>query len=1194
MFLKRLEVFGFKSFANKVELNLEPGVTAIVGPNGSGKSNIADAIRWALGEQSARQLRGTKMEEVIFAGSSERRPLSMAEVGLTFDNVDGGLGIDYSEVTVNRRVFRSGEGEYLINKNDCRLKDLTDLFADTGVGKEGYSIIGQGQVENVLSGRWEDRRGIFEEAAGIVRYKNRKRDAQKKLDETQQNLVRVADIIAATEAQIEPLEKQYQVAQVYQEYRTRLQALETELYVADASAGRRRLAELKEKSQAHREQADRAVERLAALEAEVDAGRERLTAAEAGVSARQAALAGTNEALVRLEGRRDLAAERLSAIDRERTAKVKEGEVVRGKLAEVSGSLAVEDERQAQLTEELRHGEEELAARSVALEAADRGLGHARETLEKLKGELIEALNEAADERNRTREAEQLKQAAAIRRERLQADLAEADEAQRAADENAVAIRDELDTVRRELTEGQAAVARWRQDGAAAAIGLEAAGKELARRDETSRGLRTRLNLLREMEAGYQGYGEASRRVLLARKENRPAGAGVLGSLAELIEVAPGHERALGAALGELVQAVVVETTADAERLAGETTGQEGRLLVIPLDLVKRLNAAPARREAAAAAARLGAGEGLESWVKARPGGEDLVAWLTDSYVLTSDLSAAWRLVGAFAGRAAVTRSGEVVAPDGVVTAGAGKRSPAGSPLERRRELAELADSLSREELARDKAKTEVDRLAAERGKAEAELAKAQETGHRLEIRLATGDRDRARAEDEAKKAAYQRQLLGLEREKLDRQEADAGRTVEKARRRLEDLKNEETAIRERITGEEKAVAEATATRETLSAQVGDGRVAVATKRQELVGLTSAAAERRHRREELTADLGALEAQGQALTAQAAEVVKAREADEAETALLAARKATEEAELVRAEAERKGIEEGLIAAEKESRSLRRQSDNASARLRAVEVEQARVEAELQRLRDRLSSQYGLDPLGLETEAGEVKPLTDRPAMEAEAEELKARIDALGLVNLAAIDDFQRARERLDFLKTQFADLDQARQQLLKLIDEIDEVMKKRFLEHFLLIKEQFSQVFQRLFGGGRAELILLDEGNLLETGIDILAQPPGKTLQNLSLLSGGEKALTAIALLFAVLEVKPSPFCLLDEIDAALDENNVERFARFLRETARKTQFLIITHQKRTMEVADVLYGVTMEEGGVSKLVSVKLEARAS
>ena len=1194
MFLKRLEVFGFKSFADKVELGLEPGVTAIVGPNGSGKSNIADAVRWALGEQSARQLRGTKMEEVIFAGSTERRPLSMAEVGLTIDNGDGGLGIDYREVTVTRRVFRSGEGQYLINKNDCRLKDLQDLFADTGAGKEGYSIIGQGQVENVLSSRWEDRRGIFEEAAGIVRYKNRKRDAQKKLEETQQNLVRVADIIAATEAQIEPLEKQYQVAQVYQEYRSRLQALETELYLADVTTGRRRLADLQQKAQGHREQADRAAERLAALEGEVDAGRERLASAEARADERQRALAEANEALVRLEGRREVAAERLASIERERAAKVREAEGLRVRLAEVAASLATEDRRQAELTEVLRRGEEELVARTAGLEEADRRLGQARETVERLKGELIEALNEAAEERNRTREAQQLKQAAAARRERLEAETAEAEEAQRAADENAVAVRDELESVRRELASCQAMMAHWRQAGTAASAGLEGARKELVRHDESCRGLRARLNLLREMEAGYQGYGEASRRVLLAKKENRAAGAGVVGSLAELIEVLPGHEQQLDAVLGELVQAVVVETAAAAERLATENTGREGRLLVIPLDVVRRLNAAPARREAAGAASDRRPVPGLDAWVRARSGGEDLVAWLADGYVVTPDLSSAWDLVGVYGGRAAVTEAGEVVGPDGVVAVGAGQRSAAGSPLERRRELAELTQRQSGEETARDKAQAELTRLTADREAAQAELAKAQEAGHRLEIRLATGDRDRTRAEEEAKKAAYNRQLLGLEREKLDRQEAEAGRTVEKARRRLEDLRNEEAAIRGRIAAQEQELAQATAGREALSAQVNDGRVAVATQRQELVGLTNATAERRRRREELETDLAALAAQGQALVAQATEVARSREADEAERSRLAATKAAEEEELAKAEAERKSLEEGLVAAEKESRTLRRQSDNVAARLRGVEVEQARLEAELQRLRDRLSTHYGLDPLRLEAEAGEGQPLTDRAAMEAEAEELKARIEALGLVNLAAIDDFQRARERLDFLKTQFADLEKAREQLLKLIEEIDEVMKKRFLEHFLLIKEQFSRVFQRLFGGGRAELILLDEGNLLETGIDILAQPPGKTLQNLSLLSGGEKALTAIALLFAVLEVKPSPFCLLDEIDAALDENNVERFARFLRETARRTQFLIITHQKRTMEVADVLYGVTMEEGGVSKLVSVKLEEKAS
>ncbi|HEY3315865.1 MAG TPA: chromosome segregation protein SMC [Bacillota bacterium] len=1200
MYLKRLDVFGFKSFADRIELELQPGVTAIVGPNGSGKSNIADSVRWALGEQSPRQLRGTKMEEVIFAGSSQRRSLSMAEVGLTIDNGDGGLGIDYNEVTVTRRVFRSGDGQYLINKSDCRLKDVLDLFSDTGVGKEGYSIIGQGQVENVLSSRWEDRRGIFEEAAGIVRYKNRKREAQRKLEETLQNLLRVGDVISATEAQLEPLEKQYHVAQLYRDYRTRLQALETQLYLVDAAAGRAKLRDLVEKAEAYREQAERATGRLAALETEVDAGRERLAEAEAAVDGRQRSLAEISEALVRLEGRRAVAEERLAAIERERAAKVREADNLRVRLTEVAGSLEAEDRRAVEIAAQLAGAEAELAARTLGLEEVEAGLGQTRQAVESLKGELIEALNEAAEERNRVREAEQMAQAAAARRLRLESEAEEGEIAQRAADENAAVVRRELDGVRRELAELRSMAEHWRKTAGSAATKAVELQREVARCEETCRTRRTRLSVLEEMESGYQGYGEIARRVLVAKKEGRPAGVGVLGSLADLIEVLPGHEVQVETALGDLIQAVVVETIADAERLAAACAAGEGRLLVLPLELCRRLTVAPARREAAPTAAKAGPskgrgdGLGLGAWIRPRAGGGDLVTWLSDRYVITPDLTSAWEIVGVFGGRAAVTIGGEVVAADGVVAAGGGPHTAAGNPLERRRELADLTERLARDEDELAKVRRELAKIAEERQKADNELAAALETTHRLEIRQATGDRDLARAEEEAKKLAQSRQLLALEQQKLDRQEREAARTTEKARARLDGLKDEETAIREKITADEKGFVETTVARETLAGQVADNRVAAATLKQEINGLTAATAERRRRRQELEGDITGLEAEAADLSRQAEEVAGSRRSDEAEEVRFKEDKATAEVELAKAAEVRKAVEAGLVTAEKESRALRRQSEGAAAKLRSAEVEQARVEAELQRLRERLSGQYGLDVSRLEAEADRVEPPADRVAAEAEAEELRARIDGLGLVNLAAIDDFQRAKERVEFLKTQHADLEQARGQLGQLIAEIDEVMKKRFLEHFLLIKEQFSRVFQRLFGGGRAELILIDEGNLLETGIDILAQPPGKTLQNLSLLSGGEKALTAIALLFAVLEVKPSPFCLLDEIDAALDESNVERFARFLRECSRKTQFLIITHQKRTMEVADVLYGVTMEEGGVSKIVSVRLEEKAS
>jgi chromosome segregation protein len=1183
MYLKRLEMIGFKSFADRTELEFVPGITAVVGPNGSGKSNVTDGIRWVLGEQSAKSLRGNKMEDVIFAGSDTRKPVGYCEVSITFDNSDRRLPVDYAEVTVTRRVYRSGESEYFLNKRACRLKDIHELFMDTGIGKDAYSMIGQGKIDEILSSKSEDRRIIFEEAAGIVKYKTRKKEAEKKLEGTEQNLARIHDLIHELDSQEEALREQAEKAKRYKELKAELEQVEVGLYV-------HKIENLHDEWQKTRREVNRLSEEQAMLaaqvskkEAELAELKLRLGEQEERWEAVQGELLRVSEELEKAEGRREVRLEReknREAAKRrlaERIAQLEE-EWNRIREEEVSVRKRLEEkERELEEAErELRFLELQVAGMdgddSAALNELTERLQWMGNQLVALRSErqyVVEQLKQL-DERDRTMQVEE--EQLARRHEtleeeasRLMRELAGVEEElKRAAEDvrNLAVRRQELERKEQGLTERRRRVEQ-----------------ELNR-------FRSQWELLREMEAEHQGFQQGVKEILKARDRGVETLRGVHGAVAQLIRVPAEYEAALETALGGAMQHVVVEDERTGRQgIAYLKERKLGRATFLPLDVIQP------RRLAEADRSRLRETAGFvgiaSELVEADERYRTLVEHLLGLVVVARTLEEANAIARQLGYRyRVVTLDGDVVNPGGSMTGGSRQQTKT-NLLGRSRQIEELEKRIAGSEQTLEAIRQEGKRLEGERHRLdeEWEAVRARGEERRLkeqELRALERERElKARTLAESvQKLQQEKREWQVKKEALLRHHADLDAQIGKLEQERDEVNRLVRMSRERVQ-------EQIYRREELKERMTEGKVKVARLHQETANLTENA---ERLAQEAMRILQQKEQAGQELSMLTERREEdRREKEELDTLIesLRTRKEQVQAELADVRGQRESMVREREAREQDLRLTQQLARKTEAQLHEQEVRVNRLDVELNHLLQKLAEEYEMSY----ERAKQLYPLPDDPGQaERQVRSLKSQIGALGEVNLGAIEEHTRLSERLTFLKEQEADLLEAKQKLHEIIRQIEEEMGRRFLEAFEMIRSEFQEVFVQMFGGGRADLFLSDPDNLLETGIDIVAQPPGKKLQNLTLLSGGERALAALALLFAVLRIKPVPFCVLDEVDAALDEANLTRFTRYMREFASRTQFIVITHRKHTMEGADVLYGITMQESGVSKLVSVKLE----
>lgn len=1188
MHLKRVELFGFKSFADRTEIDIDAGVTAVVGPNGSGKSNVCDAIRWVLGEQSARQLRGARMEDVIFDGSESRRGLGIAEVTLTVDNSDGGLPVDYSEVMITRRTFRSGESEYYINKVPCRLRDITDLLADTGMGKENYSVISQGRIDEILSNRPEDRRGLFEEAAGITKFKSRKAEAQRRLSETGNDLARVGDIIAELESQLGPLADQAAMTRKYNEWRGELSRLEISVLAGRSASLRRDYESVGARLTQLLTQLEAADGRMAELERLADGGNAELSAAAERREGAQQSVALAVAACERLQAQAEGLSSRLAelrATAGELSDKAEEAAVRLRDLGDEEQRAATRRREAEALVSERRS----LVERDEQAVAAARGAAAGQAArIEQLKNTVFGLLSESAEERNRAMAAKVETAAQQHRLERIDADIARATDDGNVAEGRRAGAAAALANARQAETSAEQRIARETDARKQAETQAEREAQGVRVLTNKVSLLGSRVRVLEENERRYDGYARGVRAVLQARRKGDAACAGAVGAVVELVSAPPEYGKAIEMAIGAAAQNVVVRTDDDARKaIEFLRRGDSGRATFLPLSVI---SAAPLRPDEARAAEMQGAIGFADKLVTCEPEYQGIIAWLLGRVLVVRDLDAGVRIARATGHRLKlVTLAGDVLHRGGSMSGGSYGQETAGLFL-RRQEIDTLRGELAEAETELASARERETTLRASVDAAQRAAEEARELRYQATLAVEAAERELSGAETELAKAAAAAAGATVEREAITNELAAIAARARDSEGEIERLAAELSGAQERLAAEEGASKRDGAETEELTSALTAHKVALAEAEGELARAGDACAACAARRTELAAEGDRLAADASECGRRSDVLADERQACEDQLAAAQAERVAGEARLTAARAEEDRLKGEAASREREVRALRRQSDGLQARIREHEVERARLEMELGQTSSRLLEDYSLTPEDAERQAD---PGVDVALASVRIEELKTVIRDLGPVNGQAIEEFDRVRDRCEFLRRQQLDLELAKANLLQVIAEMDELMERRFAEQFELIRLNFSEVYRELFGGGHAELHLSDAGNLLETGIEIKAQPPGKKLQSLSLMSGGERALTAIALLFAVLRVKPSPFYVLDEIDAALDEHNIEKFARFARRFSSETQFIIITHQKRTMEVADVMYGVTMEESGVSKIISVRLAERA-
>ncbi|MBD1380016.1 chromosome segregation protein SMC [Metabacillus arenae] len=1179
MFLKRLDIIGFKSFAERVSVDFDNGVTAVVGPNGSGKSNITDAIRWVLGEQSARSLRGAKMEDIIFAGSDTRKGLNIAEVTLTLDNDDHFLPIDYHEVSVTRRVYRSGESEFFINKQSCRLKDIIDLFLDSGLGKEAFSIISQGKVEEILSSKAEERRTIFEEAAGVLKYKTRKKKAEYKLGETQENLNRVQDILHELEGQVEPLKIQASIAIDYLEKKEELEQIEVALTVYEIEELHQKWENLSNTVKTGKEQELDLSSTLQKKEAFVEQTRDKLSALDESIDELQQVLLLASEELEKLEGRKEVLKERK-----------KNAHQNREQLENLIEELTV---RENFLVTEKRKEEETLSHLQMEVEEIKRSLKEKlsqlssyREDLgskiEDLKSEYFEKLNEQATARNEINYIRDQLQQQKHKLDRLGENNQKYLSERKNIDERKVRIQakhtllsSQLDDQIKSFREFQTKLDRERNQYQKKESSLYQAYQFLQQ-------TRARKEMLEAMQEDYAGFFQGVKEVLKAKDRLK----GIYGAIAELITTEKTYETAIEVALGGAAQHVVVKDEASARSaIAFLKQNSYGRATFLPLSVVNgRYISDHEKNVMKSHPSFIGIAAELTSYNKQY---DQIIFNLLGAVIITKDLKGANELAKLLKYRfRLVTLEGDVVNPGGSMTGGAVKQKN-NSLLSRNREIDTISDKLSEMEQKTADLEHQVKQLKASILENEKTLEKLRSKGEQLRIDEQNARSERREMELNEQNLNEHLSLYDAEMQTYRDEENKMIMRKEELEAKLLTLSNDMKNFEKNIEELSQIKTSQQSSKEDMQQQITEQKIELASKEQVFENqkeavrrLNSEFNEVKNRLSETKEDLSLLSNEMNTNSSGAEQL------EEAAGKKLKDKNKTIELIASRRE-QRLQMQQQLEIDELEVKELKRKYKQMSDWLKDEEVKLTRIDVELDNRLNHLREEYLLT-----YEGAKEKYSLDIEANDARkrVKLIKLAIEELGTVNLGAIDEYDRVFERFEFLTEQKNDLQEAKDTLYQVIGEMDDEMKKRFNHTFTQIQSHFEAVFQALFGGGRADLRLTNPEDLLNTGVDIVAQPPGKKLQNLGLLSGGERALTAIALLFSILKVRPVPFCVLDEVEAALDEANVHRFAQYLKRYSKETQFIVITHRKGTMEEADGLYGVTMQESGVSKLVSVRLE----
>lgn len=1203
MYLKCLTALGFKSFADKTTLNFVPGVAAIVGPNGCGKSNISDAIRWVLGEQSAKALRGGEMADVIFNGTDYRKPLGMAEVSLTIGDVDAehlkaaGVDVEFNEVTVTRRVFRDGGSEYFINKVPCRLKDIQQLFMGTGMGRSSYSIMAQGNITQIISSRPDDRRMVFEEAAGITRFKAQKKETLRKLEHTDQNLLRVADLIKEVKRQIGSLQRQAGKARRYKQIAQELQHLDTQLARHQFDVLQAEIRERQEIQEKMRVETEVCSESVLRGENEVHQLRERLAELEQELHTAQQHGMELKSQIDRNEGRIHFNRERLGELDAQNGKALSDITQAEERLAMARQELETVSAKLAESTSALEQHRATLQQKRDALQAVERELSVRQEELRKAQADLFAVVQQLSRARNEINAVDLQKQGNVVRVEKLTAEQVQLAEEKARLEArlqefqtNFEAEKLNIQNTRGTVEERQARLRQLQEE-------MSRAGQALDQLLRQQADKRSRLNVLDQLQNDYEGFSAGTQAILKGHRD-------VLGSLTDKIRVPDEFITAVETALGHHLQLVLVEQPAGAEQIITELVqNKKGRASVASLEFARAGEIHLPEIFPAGVAPLLNVIQADEVIIP-------LLRKLLERTCFATDLAtatAAWRESNGYFDF--VTPSGEVLTRQGVYTGGSGNNKASTSVLARKNQIEELKAAVAQLQEQVNDASKHKGALQSEQTALQASLEQARTDLRSREVAVATRQGEFNALQSSLRTLSQKIETVGYELERLNAQEAEGNQKRDSLAVRIREFEAREGELQEQAAGFNSALEELRQNRDAANTSLTETKVALATDEQVCSSFRQQQASLQNRLRELDQLVAARKNEVASFVAKREQFQAEIQASEQRIETLEHEREQVNGQIAALEAQKDEQETDILTREESLKDQRRRLADLQQRRGTIDVELAQKQMSVDNLRQRIQEKYQINlddirsecititmadegPARVETitpqEMSERGLATDWTAVSEQVAGLQKRIEEMGPVNLVAIEEYEETEQRYKFLTEQNDDLVKAKEQLLSALNTINTQTKEMFAETFAKIRENFQRTFTEIFGGGKADLILVNEGDVLESGIDIVARPPGKQLQSISLLSGGEQTMTAVALLFSIYQVKPSPFCVLDELDAPLDESNINRFIKILQRFLTTSQFIIITHNKRTIGMADVLYGVTMEEHGVSKIVSVK------
>ena len=1180
MYLKRIEMQGFKSFADKTVLEFKPGITTVIGPNGSGKSNISDAIRWVLGEQSMKSLRGAKSEDIIFAGTQARKSLGFAEVSIVIDNNDNKLPIEYSEVTVTRKIYRSGETGYFINKVPCRLKDILELFMDTGIGKDGYSIIGQGKIDEILSNKSEDRRHIFEEAAGIVKYRTRKQESEKKLEQTKLNLLRINDILAEIEANIEPLKLQSDKAKQFLDLREELKSIEVGLFIYNINTYKEKLEQLVKDEDIITSQKEAEDGKMEALQASKEELRQVVDDITAQIENMQNIGFESSNKIEKINSEIGISNERIqnnSANKQRLEAEILE---VKNRIEELKEEQKQKLEKKTNLTSNKEKFEKELAEKEAELAELSKKLSAKELEIEGKKQIVQDNIDKkyelAAEINTQDVNYENLEKRKKQLKNEIDSVISELDSTRYGKNEISKGFYD-IESKRNIAVENLEKSVQAKEQNMQK---LKQYEEEISKLTYTQRMKQARHQFLIETEKEKEGYNKTVKSLLVACDKDSNLNKGIHGVLANLISVEKEYETAIEMCLGQALQNVVTSTEQDAKKMIEYLRSNSlGRASFLPIASVqgKKLDKLTKMDGVIGIASDL---------VKCKKEYEQIILSLLGRTVVVEDMDTAIALAkkDKYSFRI-VTLKGDIISSSGSISGGSVQTKTV-NILGRSREIEDLEKELKKLEKQIADKTAEKEEYASSIGDSIEETAKLEKELQEIEIIYATEKQKMVAVEEnitrlENRLAKLKEEVTQTEKQKeenrllkeqketeiqtLTQQIEELNKVIEEFalnnkdnQKYIDDLNFDITNLKISVTSFDESESSIEEMVERISQDIKNNEQSIENKNQNILAINE---ENTKLEQTITEYNAQIEQIKQEVTNSGTKVEELKQ-------------------------ERIAKNEKLVNTENEIQSQFSTLESLKEQIIKLDVKKTKLEQDLQQVVESLWNEYELTPNSTE----EYQKPNNVSTAQKQVNSLRNKIKDLGSINIDSIEEYKKTKERYDFMSEQRLDLENTASKLRKIIGDMTTTMQNQFKEKFELINKNFNEVFTELFNGGKAELILENEENILECGIDIRVQPPGKKLQNMMLLSGGEKAFTAIALLFAILKINPAPFCILDEIEAALDDVNVYRFAEYLKKFCKQTQFLVITHRKGTMEAGDSVYGVTMEENGISKLLSIKLK----